>query len=370
MIRLPAVLLLVATLVAGCARSRPAFEPVAGGVAEVSAADRAAGEALYPFQGPTRQWGYMDVGGRVAVTPSFDAAAPFIEGRAKVRVGDAYGFIDPTGVLVVPARFTSAEAFSHGRALVTEGEDTSMRYGFVDAAGTVVVPLVLPLARSYREGLALVRFRDLNLTWFERIFKPSGSESTGFLGLDGEVVFDLPGEATSFSEGLAPFSEPSLLTPGRWGYVRPDGSVAIPPSFRGTAFRFSNGLARVTQDGAFGFVDSTGQAAFGETYELAHAFDEGRAAVRVDGRWGYIDTSGALRVAARFERAGPFSEGLAAVAVGGLWGFVDLEGEVVIDPSFTAAQAFSKGLAYVTDSAGSYYIDRSGQPVRPLLAPR
>ena len=357
-------LVLGLALLSGCARSRLTFEPTPSR-AVVGASEVAAGDALYPFSTPAGRWGYMDATGRVVLEPAYDSAEPFSEGRAVVRVGDAYGYIDPAGDLVVPAQFASAAPFSQARALVTEGPEGHARYGFIDPSGAVVVPLILPLAYSYSEGRALVRFRDRNLTWFERIFGAWRDESLGFIDLDGEVVFYLPGESASFSEGLAPFSEPAVLTSGRWGYVRPDGSVAIPPTFRGTAFRFSDGRARVAQGGEITYIDATGQRAFEDTYEVALPFSEGRAAVLVGDRWGYLDETGRLVIPARFTQAGPFADGLAAVQLDGRWGYIGTNGAFVIEPAFRSAQGFRGPLAYVTDETGPHYIDRDGRPVRP-----
>lgn len=365
MARQLAVLALVLTLASGCTRTRMAFETMEAPAAEASESDIAAGDRLYPFEGAYGRWGYMDITGRVVLDPAYDAAEPFSEGRAKVRVGDAYGFINPSGTVVVPVRFSSAAAFSQGRALVSEGAERAKRYGFVDPAGNVVVSCDLLLAYSYSEGRALVQFREYRLPWLAQLFKRRAEALTGFLDLDGRVVFELPREAASFSEGLAPFFQPALLSSGRWGYVRPDGSVAIPPTYRGTAYRFNGGLARVVQNEEFTFIDSTGRSAFGSAYSLAHAFSEGRAAVQVGDHWGYIDETGELVIAPRFDQAGSFSEGLAAVEVDGRWGFIGPDGQFAIEPQFDAAQAFDRGLTYVVDDTGTYYIDRSNQPVRP-----
>ena len=44
---------------------------------------------------------------------------------------------------------------------------------------------------------------------------------------------------------------------GRWGFIRPDGSVAIEPRFD-VAWDFSHGLALVGIDGKYGYIDSSG----------------------------------------------------------------------------------------------------------------
>lgn len=351
-------------VVAGCGPSRLVLDPTPSAVT-VAVSEVEAGDGLYPFVSRAGRWGYMDSVGQVVLAPAYDSADPFSEGRAAVRVGEAYGYIDPDGQLVVPARFASAAAYSQGRALVTEGPLEDRRFGFIDPEGSVVIPLVMALAYSYSEGLALVRFRERRLTLVERVLGAREDRLLSFVDRDGRVVFTVPGEAASFSEGLAPFSEPTIFDSGKWGYVRSDGSVAIPAAFGRAAFRFSDGRARVVSGGDVGFIDTSGQVVFGQTYDVAHAFSEGRAAVQVGDRWGYLDPSGALVIEPRFERAGAFSGGLAAVQQGGRWGFVGPDGQLAIEPAYTAAQAFRGALALVTDGSGTYYIDRQGQAVRP-----
>ena len=89
--------------------------------------------------------------------------------------------------------------------------------------------------------------------------------------------------------------------------------------------------------------------------------------MRVGGLWGYADPTGALAVPARFEQAGSFAGGLAAVQQGGRWGYVGPDGALAIAPAYASAQAFRGPLALVTDAAGTYYIDRQGRAVRPIL---
>lgn len=61
---------------------------------------------------------YQYVAGLVAIAPTFDAADNFIQGLARVRVGEKWGYIEPSGKLVIPAQYDAAESFVEGVALV------------------------------------------------------------------------------------------------------------------------------------------------------------------------------------------------------------------------------------------------------------
>jgi hypothetical protein len=75
-------------------------------------------EAARPFRdglAPVRidgRWGYIDPIGKVVIAAAYAEAAPFYGKYAEVRLGDAAGVIDRTGRLVVPARFKRIVPFT------------------------------------------------------------------------------------------------------------------------------------------------------------------------------------------------------------------------------------------------------------------
>jgi len=58
---------------------------------------------------------------------------------------------------------------------------------------------------------------------------------------------------SAFSEGLA-----AVKRGGKWGYIRPDGSVAIDFQFD-TAREFTGRIARVEIDEMIGYIDAEGR---------------------------------------------------------------------------------------------------------------
>lgn len=77
----------------------------------------------------------------------------------------------------------------------------------------------------------------------------------------------------------------------RWGFKRPDGSVAVKATFDAVG-SFSEGLARVRANRRWGFIDPSGAVVIEPTYEQARHFSGGYAKVKRDGSWGLIDTKG------------------------------------------------------------------------------
>jgi hypothetical protein len=131
----------------------------------------------------------------------------------------------------------------------------------------------------------------------------------------------------------------------------------------------------------FAFIDKSGSVRIRlQPSQYASSFSEGLAAVSRDGRWGYIDASGAWVIPPRFAEVEEFSEGLAVVGTGEYsskttqFGFIDRTGKFVIAPRFDWASSFSDGLAGVCTGAcripelagpgRSYgYIDKTGDYV-------
>lgn len=354
-------------LVSGCASGIVSVETEASSVV-VPEAEVRAGEALQRFQAPSGDWGFMDASGRVVIAPVFEDVAPFSEGRAVFRDGDRYGYLDPEGGIAVEAYYTQAEPFSDGRGRVAVGHRGGRRYGFVDPAGQEVVAPDLPMAIPYNGGKAVARFRAEPLVGFQRLLARFGLSPADnhFVVLDraGRKVLDLPYvRVSSFSEGLAAFRPEGVQA--TWGYIAEDGTVAIPPRFDGPVYPFSEGLARVVDEGRLGFIDRTGAFVVEPVYESARAFSEGLAAVREEGGWGYIDRTGAMVIEPRFAEAAAFSEGLAAVRLGGLWGYVDASGEFVVDAAYRTAHPFRNGLALVYQGGRAVIINRAGESVSP-----
>ena len=98
------------------------------------------------------QVGFRDVSAKVIITPQFDDAGPFREGRAFVRVGSQFGFIDRTGkwIITLPQDCSAVCSFREGLAAVARGGEVTnpdkhetaenAKWGFVDLNGKFVIP--------------------------------------------------------------------------------------------------------------------------------------------------------------------------------------------------------------------------------------
>jgi STE24 endopeptidase len=192
--------------------------------------------------------------------------------------------------------------------------------------------------------------------------------------VDGQVLVqprfvDYP----EFSEGLSPASEEGGED-GHYGYVRLDGTWAVPPAFT-NARDFSFGRAAVETERGWGMIDAQGRWIIPARWDEMGDLKDGRVwasrkgAATVfdrDGKalpWGPLDWvsdfKGGWAMAVRdrhwfalsaenerspvpdIDEAQGFCNGYAAARKDGRWGFVDDEGNWKVPPSFEALGDFS-----------------------------
>jgi WG containing repeat len=89
-------------------------------------------------------------------------------------------------------------------------------------------------------------------------------------------------------------------------------------------------------------------------FERGMAFSEGLAAVSLDGRFGYVDERGEIAIEPRFDRAGPFRQGLAEVIIADKAGVINQKGEIVVAPMFRRAVPLSRDVILAVEGTWSY----------------
>ena len=186
------------------------------------------------------------------------------------------------------------------------------------------------------------------------------------------AALSLSGSALSASEIQQSLSGPGqLLCPFRlakkYGLADAEARIVAPPVFD-HIFDFSpNGLAAVTVDGKFGFVNEKGEMAIGFEFDQAGPFAaNGLARVRVGSKWGFINAQGTMVIAPQFEFVGDFGlNGLAVFRRKSMFdkfGYIDHNGEVAIKPIFNFANKFNDdGLAIVEIGGKKVYINSNGE---------
>ena len=298
----------------------------------------------------------------VLAVAAFDIYSIIHGGISTYSVGGTYGFIDKSGNEVVKIQYDGANSFSDGMAVVAVGdEDEDVSYGYIDKTGKLVIDTKYEYASDFSEGAAMVSMNPY-----------SGQFSC--IDKTGQTLFDIECYCPySFSEGMAKV-EMGAIDDTRHGFVDKNGHMLF-PQFE-EASDFHEGLAAVSIDNHYGYIDKTGQVVIEMQFAYASDFSEGLAAVKVgdddDAKYGYIDKTGQMVIAPQFAEASAFSQGLAAVSLNddeyeeySEFGYIDKTGQIVIEPQFSFAAKFSEDLAAVQlDYEDGYgFIDRSGNMI-------
>lgn len=125
-------------------------------------------------------WGYRD-GDRVVITPQYQYAGEFSEGRAVVGKDDLYGLIDYNGELIIDTIFDEVSWDSSALAYV----DYLGKWGCYDRLGKEVITCKYEWVGEFFNGLLLVK----------------NGGKFGYVNLQGMEVIPIQySDATSFNE--------------------------------------------------------------------------------------------------------------------------------------------------------------------------
>lgn len=170
-------------------------------------------------------------------------------------------------------------------------------------------------------------------------------------------------EISDLNIGLYPFMDDDTKL---WGFIDAQGSVAIAPQFDELKDgSFDQGVAPVSIDGKWGFINYVGEFVVEPKYSSVAEFSDNKTApVMLDEQSFYIDRRGKKVIVPKQDYVGilPFSEGLAGVqSYNDKWGFIDEQGNEVIETKFDKVTPFSEGLAMVRIGYKYTYIDQTGK---------
>jgi len=110
-----------------------------------------------------------------------------------------------------------------------------------------------------------------------------------------------------------------------------------------------------------------------DKYDNVWDFTDGVAKVSVNSKYGFVDKEGNIVIPLKYDNIGSFSEGLVAVNIGakylsgGKWGYMDSRGTTTIPISYELAGAFSGGEAFVQMNKETWgFIDKTGNISKTL----
>lgn len=290
--------------------------------------------------------GYMDLNGKWILKPKYNDAEAFIDGYAVVGMekynGEyvmpiQYGVIDRKGKLIVPCDFAKVYLEENGegkvggygwRSLSFQIEDGGYHFFYAHEDGT-------------REVLP-------DWAWEWSLFIPLQSQPKTYLGYrsgwdmldaDGNLLHDNAlSEIHEFKNGIA-----RIERNGRYGYMRIDGSLILPPVYSWAANEFREGFAYVQdEDGLYGYIREDGSWLVEPQFADAYPFYNGYARVMENGLYGYIDTDNQWLFEPMFQYADTdFENGFAQVGQGEKRGVVSAAGNLVLPIKYDELSSIS-----------------------------
>ena len=278
-----------------------------------------------PFQDHGK-WGYLS-GDGIVIAARFDFAGPFTAEGAVACDPALCGLIDKNGKFISPTWLPKRRLFPQH---YTEGLSPAIedgKWGYVDRNRKIIIAFQFEHANPFDGGMARV---VMNKKEF-------------FINKQGTRITPNFDWAFDFHEDLA-----AVGVAGKVGYIRRDGSFAIPPvNHSASGIDFSEGLVAIRVNGKVGFMDKNGTIVIQPKYDDVFPFSNGLAPVQVRGKWGYVDKAGNLALPLQYYSAQMFSEGIAAVGLDGGGQYIKPDGSPAFAGTFVSAMPFCGRVASV-----------------------
>lgn len=327
---------------------------------------------LFAYQNSNGDWGYFDREGQIVITPQFESASAFHDGKARVEVEfngkNVYTFIDKKGNYDFSKSWDMATDFSDGLAIVRND------LGYPLAINTdFEVVLEFPKAESvtkFSEGIALklIRISGEEPAYLYEIIDETG-RVTGTYHINAEGAYYLNGAdnlISHFNDGLfialeeLSDNQSFLVAINNKGEVKTkfdDGICSLSP--------FKDGVALAEFcDGKWGVVDKEGKIVINPQFREIYR-DGDDYLVNVGSKWGWVDAEGKYIINPQFRAArnrGFNGTDLAAVKVGDKWGYINKKGKLEINPQFESVSPFFGDIALVYKrKSGHGIIDTDGK---------
>lgn len=326
------------------------------------------------------KWGYIDLAGKVIISPVYDDCQDFSNGVAAVLISGKWGYIDATGKVLITPSFDECRPFKNNVASAKK----SGKWGVINKNGNSVAGFIFDNIGEFSNGFAYA-----NNGTIPYYIKESGQAQK----LSNEFEYG------TFSEGLAPVMNKHSK---KWGFINSKGHIAIETIYD-TVYNFSNEVALVKRKGEYQYITPKGNKKnlyvpswqelkfvngfakiqknrgvgfMNSDYEMlavtakdATDFNDNGIAVLLmfDNTVQYINKEGKVLIRGDYDRVGNFNNGLAWVSKNNKFGYIDMSGKIVIDTIFTSATDFNEGVAFVQNNGRLGSIKYQKSAIMPEL---
>ena len=163
---------------------------------------------------------------------------------------------------------------------------------------------------------------------------------------------------------------------GKWGYINLKGEERVQLNFDEVGdFNFS--MVPVKSNNKWGYVNAQDFSVPPRLNfdEVSGIWRDQRSAVRINGKWGYINPESEIVITPEFDKASEFMNGLAKVELNGKWGVINEVGKTILPPNydviFSVANMPNMPLLLVSLDGKYGYFDNKGNEIIPpyLITP-
>jgi hypothetical protein len=231
----------------------------------------------------------------VVLEPKYDQIKPFENGYARVELNKNWGIINTAGKELVEPAYNEIGNYFKNTTWVRKDKT----FGIISNGKFIPV--------DGAEKIWDFEIQDLTFA------KKNGK--IGFIDLKGNwVILPIYDKAKAFSKNLAP-----VLVGSKWGYINPKAEFVIPPTYSDAEVFGSNGLAPVKESN-WGFINESGKLVIPTQYGITangiaalfvqqdKGFIDGLARVKNEGKWGFLKPDGTVLSNQWFENAELFSK--------------------------------------------------------------
>lgn len=315
-----------------------------------------------------RHWGLLGLDGSLRLPFQYDFALPSAADPDLfvVHKKNAEGLVDAAGHWLLPCACRSILPMSPTLFLVhtnhTKGlyDIASSRWRVAPAYDDVVFQENLsPPGAAIRTGRhwgwilldedspRLPPTLDRLETWNNLLLARRGTTSALF-SPNGQPVLPWEAETTELPQpdrdmvhGIG-----KVVCHGQAGLIDSHGSIRLPCRFQDVGLP-SEELVPAKETNRWGFVDLEGHWVIPPQFDLARSFSDGLAAVLRDGAFGFVNPSGSLQIPFEFSDTGFAFQGLIPVARLSQgqprWGLIDPQGTIVLPLEYEALEWFHPG---------------------------
>ncbi len=250
----------------------------------------------------------------------YDRITQFDDGLARVSKNARYGYVDTEGQLVVPLIYDDAARFHNGYAAVGKGEAENRKWALIARSGREITPFAWDRLGHVNDGIAVAWTREGTARSYVLVdtlghvmpleYAVCNDFSNGYAAVGvGELTVE-----KVIQPGMSRVPDKLTFT-GKYGYITPDGKLAIPVQFDEAGKFGDDGFAPVGMRGKYyvkwGFADRDGKIVIPCNYYSVNSFERERAVVAkvvAGGKlaYGYIDPSGREVIPCAYDEATSF----------------------------------------------------------------